>query len=73
MYDNLCQWRNTHCAVIPEGCSKLLQLVDVGLAKPFKGALRYELWESWMQGEDDHTFTAMGKMWVASPGSYVHG
>ena len=46
---------NTHQAVIPGGCTSLLQLLDLSLNKPFKGNIR-QMWNEWMEsGTKEYT------------------
>ena len=51
---------NGNMAVIPGGCTSILQLADVSWNKPFKLYIQ-EKWDSWMV-DGQHTYTAAGRM-----------
>ena len=51
--------QHTKIAVIPGGLTKLLQLLDVGVNKPFKDNLRIG-WEQWMSDESSAEYTKSG-------------
>jgi len=52
--------KKTTQAVIPGGCTSLLQLLDLCLNKPFKGEM-HKLWNNWMT-EGDKPLTAAGNL-----------
>ena len=51
---------NSDMAVIPGGCTGLLQPADVSWNKPFKSFIQ-DKWDTWMTS-GQHTFTAAGRM-----------
>jgi len=50
---------NSELAVIPGGLTKELQLLDIGINRPFKAKLRVA-WEHWMT-DGEHMFTKTGR------------
>ena len=51
---------NSDTAVIPGGCTSILQPADVSWNKPFKSHIQ-EKWDRWMV-DGEHTYTAAGRM-----------
>ena len=51
---------NSDTAVIPGGCTSILQPADVSWNRPFKSYIQ-EKWDSWMV-DGQHTYTATGRM-----------
>ena len=52
---------NMSTAVIPGGCTSLVQPLDVSLNRPFKQAMRVQ-WSAWMNvPEDEQATTRSGK------------
>ena len=52
---------NMSGAVIPGGCTSLVQPLDVSINKPFKCAMRKQ-WKDWMNApSEDHELTNAGK------------
>ena len=52
---------NTNVAIIPCGLTNQLQPLNVSINKPFKDKVR-SFWSNWMAGEEDHSFTKVGRL-----------
>ena len=52
----MCRQAGAHIAIVPSGCTSVVQPLDVGVNKVFKGHLR-GYWNEWMANPANHSYT----------------